>query len=123
MVPSRQIEAAELMVSMNNYTLPYAKSLVAATPQPQLVEAIQPKRLKGLTGEQIAVMERESVNLEREFGTAEKAYGTDHLDAVLINGYISRLLGNAQLVRYLAQRRGEILTEFQQLSGADTAAA
>lgn len=33
---------------MNNYTLPYAKPLVAATPQPQLVEAMKPKRLQGL---------------------------------------------------------------------------
>jgi hypothetical protein len=48
MAPLRQIEAAELMVAMKNYTAPYAKSLVGATPQPQLVEGIRPKRLKGL---------------------------------------------------------------------------
>ena len=33
MVPLRQIEAAELMVAMNKYTISYAKSLLAATPQ------------------------------------------------------------------------------------------
>ena len=32
MAPLRQIEAAELMVAMNNYTISYAKSLLAATP-------------------------------------------------------------------------------------------
>ena len=36
MVPLRQIEAAELMVAMNKYTISYAKSLLAATPQAQL---------------------------------------------------------------------------------------
>jgi len=123
MAPLRQIEAAELMVAMNNYTVPYAKSLMAATQQSQLVEVVKPKRVKGLTDEQIALMERESVTLEREFRIAEKAYGTDHLDAVLINGYIGRLLGNARVVRYLAQHHSEILTEFQKLSEADTAAA
>jgi RepB plasmid partitioning protein len=122
MVPLRQIEAAELMVAMNNYTVPYAKSLVAATQPSQLVEVVKPKRVKGLTDEQVALMERESVTLEREFRIAEKAYGTDHLDAVLINGYIGRLLGNARVVRYLAQHHSEILTEFQKLSEADTAA-
>jgi hypothetical protein len=107
---------------MNNYTVPYAKSLVAATQPSQLVEVVKPKRVKGLTDEQVALMERESVTLEREFRIAEKAYGTDHLDAVLINGYIGRLLGNARVVRYLAQHHSEILTEFQKLSEADTAA-
>jgi hypothetical protein len=119
----RQIEAAELMVAMNNYATTYAKSLVAATPQAQLVEALRPKRVKGLTSEQIALMERESMSLEREFKIAEKDYGTDHLDAVLINGYVAKLLGNARVVRWLAQHHSEILAEFQKLSETETAAA
>ena len=123
MMPLRQIEAAELMIAMNNYTLGYAKSLVAATSRSQLVEATKPKRVKGLTHEQVALMERESVSLEREFRIAEKAYGKDHLDAVLMNGYIGRLLGNAPVVRYLAQHHREILTEFQKLSESETAVA
>jgi hypothetical protein len=78
---------------------------------------------RGLTDEQVALMERESVNLEREFRIAEKAYGTDQLDAVLINGYVRKLLSNARVVRYLAQHHGEILAEFQKLSESETAAA
>jgi len=123
MTPLRQIEAAELMVAMNNYTISYAKSLVAATPQDQLVETARPKRVKGLTEEQVALMERESVNLEREFRIAEKSYGTDHLDLVLANGYLSKLLGNARVVRYLAQHHHDILSEFQRLAEIQTAAA
>jgi ParB-like chromosome segregation protein Spo0J len=123
MVPLRQIEAAELMVAMNKYTASYAKSLLAATPQAQLVETDKPKRVKGLTDEQVALMERESVNLEREFRIAEKSYGTDHLDLVLTNGYLGKLLGNARVVRYLAQHHRDILTEFQKLAEMETAAA
>ncbi len=70
MVPLRQTEAAELMVAMNKYTLSCAKSLLAATPQAQLVEADKPKHVRGLSDEQIALMERESINLEREFREA-----------------------------------------------------
>lgn len=88
------------------------KSLVAATPQVQLDEQDKPKHVKGLTEEQIAMMERESVSLQREFRLAEKSYGADHLDLVLANGYVGRLLSNAKLVRYLAQHHSEILTEF-----------
>lgn len=123
MVPLRQIEAAELMVAMNKYTISYAKSLLAATPSAQLVESSKPKRVSGLTDEQVALMERESINLEREFRIAEQSYGADHLDLVLANGYVGALLGNARIVRYLAQHQREILTEFQKLAEIESAAA
>ncbi len=123
MAPLRQIEAAELMVAMNKYTISYAKSLLAATPQSQLVESTKPKRVKGLSQEQIALMECESVNLEREFRIAEKSYGTDHLDLVLTTGYLGKLIGNLRIARYLAQHHREILSEFQKLAGTEGAAA
>jgi ParB-like chromosome segregation protein Spo0J len=123
MAPLRQIEAAELMVAMNKYTLSYAKSLLAATPQAQLVETDKPKHVRGLSDDQVAMMERESVSLEREFRIAEKSYGTDHLDLVLTNGYLGKLLANARVVRYLAQHHRDILTEFQKLAEIETVAA
>ena len=83
----------------------------------------QAQARKGLSDEQVALMERESVNLEREFRIAEKSYGTDHLDLVLTNGYLGKLLGNARVVRYLAQHHSDILTEFQKLAEMETVAA
>ncbi len=123
MMPFRQIEAADLMVAMNKYTIGYARSLVAATPQSQLVESTKPKRVKGLSAEQVALMEQESLNLEREFKIAEKSYGTDHLDLVLTVGYLGKMIGNARVVRYLAQHHREILAEFQKIAGMEAAAA
>jgi hypothetical protein len=46
-VPLRQIEAAELMVAMNKYTIGYAKSLVAATSPAHLAEDYKPKTITG----------------------------------------------------------------------------
>ncbi len=112
--PLRQIEAAELMIAMNRFSSGYAKSLVAATPEDQLV-AGRPKILKGLTSEQIALMERESASLDREFKMVEQTYGADHLDLVLAIGYVNRLLSNARIVRYLAHHHAEILGEFQKI--------
>jgi ParB-like chromosome segregation protein Spo0J len=123
LAPLRQIEAAELMVAMNKYTIGYARSLVAATPQAQLAEGYRPKSVKGLSSEQAALMERESANLDREFRIAEQSYGTDHLDLVLANGYLGKLLGNARVVRYLAQHQQEILLEFQKLVEVEGVAA
>lgn len=123
LAPLRQIEAAELMVAMNKYTIGYAKSLVAATPQSQLAEGHKTKSIRGLSHEQVALMERESANLEREFRIAEQSYGTDHLDLVLANGYLGKLLSNTRVVRFLAQHQQEILSEFQKLVEVEAVAA
>jgi ParB-like chromosome segregation protein Spo0J len=123
LAPLRQIEATELMVAMNKYTVGYAKSLVAATPQDQLAEGYKPKRVRGLTSEQVALMERETANLDREFRIAEQSYGTDHLDLVIASGYIGKLLGDAKVVRYLGMHQKEILLEFQKLVELEAAAA
>lgn len=123
LAPLRQIEAVELMVAMNKYTTSYARTLVAATPESQLADAYKPKAIKGLTDEQITLMEGESANVEREFRLAEQSYGVDHLDLVLANGYLGNLLANARVVRYLAQHQREILTEFQKRAELERTAA
>lgn len=123
LVPMRQIEAAELMVAMNKYSITYARSLVAATPQSQLADVRKPKVVKGLSEDQIALMERESANLEREFRMVEQSYGIDHLDLVLAKGYLAKLLANARIVRYLAQHHQEFLAEFQRIAELESTAA
>lgn len=119
----RQIEAAELMVAMNTYTCTYAKSLLAATPQAQLADTSKPKTVRGLSEEQMALMEQETANLDRAFKMAEQSYGTDHLDLVLAKGYLAKLIGNSRVVRYLTQHHREILAEFQKLTEAESGKA
>lgn len=123
MIPIRQIEAAELMIAINKYTASYGRSLLAATPQDQLVEKPKSKLVKGLTSDQMGLMERESANLDREFKMAEQSYGADHLDLVLAKGYLAKLLGNARVVRYLAQHHQELLSEFQKIAEMEHATA
>jgi hypothetical protein len=121
MVPLRQIEAAELMVAMNKYTISYASALLAATPQAQLLPSRRPRKRAGLTDEQMALMQRESASLDREFKVLEQSYGADHLDLVLMKGYLARLIGNNRVERYLAQHHKEILTELVQIADAQAA--
>lgn len=123
MTPMRQIEAAELMVAMNRYTASYARSLLAATPKAQLVDSSEPKAVKGLTDEQMALMERESAGLDQAFKMAEQSYGSDHLHLVLAKGYLGRLVGNARVTDYLSRHHREILVEFRSIAGVVSAAA
>jgi len=112
--PLRQIVAAEMMIAMNRYSISYAKSIVMGTPDDQLVHG-RHKASAGLTDEQISLMERESVELDREFKLIEQSYGSDHLDLVLAVGYVTKLLGNARVVRHLAQHHANLLSEFQKI--------
>jgi RepB plasmid partitioning protein/ParB-like nuclease domain len=119
--PMRQIEVAEIMIAMNRFSLTYAKSLVASTPQSQLLNTEQ-KTVRGLTLDQVDRMEREAINLDREFKLIEQDYSTDHLDLVLAVGYLCKLLDSAGVVRYLAKLHPEILSEFQKIAQLRAAA-
>ncbi|WP_426290421.1 plasmid partitioning protein RepB C-terminal domain-containing protein [Sphingomonas sp. TWP1-3-1] len=115
MKPVRQVEAAMAMVTMNRFSVSYARSLVASTPDDQLV-AGKPRRMVGLTEDQVATMQRESENVDRQLRAVEQTYSSDQFDLMLAAGYVNRLLGNVRIVRYLAQHHADILTEFQKLS-------
>ena len=116
MKPMRQVEVVELMIAMDSYSVSYSKALLAATPQDQLVDTGKPKSFKGISAEQIARMETEMANLQREMKLIEDSYGPDHLNLVLARGYLVSLLGNDGVVRYLAQNHSEILGELQKIS-------
>ncbi len=116
MKPMRQVEVVELMIVMDNYSVSYTKALLAATPQVQLVDTGKPKSFKGISAEQIARMETEMANLQREVMLIEDSYGPDHLNLVLARGYLVSLIGNGEVLRYLTQNHSEILDEFQKIS-------
>ena len=101
----------------------YAKSLFPATPQDQLADSTRKKSLKGLTDEQVSLMERESARLDREFKMVGQSYGTDHLDLVLAKGFFAKLLANARVIRYLSQHHQELLSEFHKVATLESSAA
>lgn len=123
MCPERQVEAAEMMVGMNKFTISYARTLLAATPEAQLAPGKRRPKPRGVTEEQLALMQRESASLDREFRLIEETYGVDHLDLVLARGYLGRLIGNERIARYLGQRHREILSEFIDISERQATAA
>lgn len=123
MRPLRQIQAAELMVAMNRYTEGYVRALLAATPRALVAVEVKPKGEKYLTDEQRTLMERESVQLDREVKIAHKSYGLDHLLLVVARGYLVRILENERIFRYLDQHRPEFLVEFRRIAENEAFAA
>jgi hypothetical protein len=103
------------MSTMNNFTARYAHALLAATRREDLV---QPKKIHGLSAEQMARMEHEMDGLQREFKAVSASYGDTVLNLVVASGYLSSLLGNPQISVYLERHYPEILTEFRAIVAA-----
>ncbi len=112
MKPTRQVECAELMVSANNLTVAYAEALLVATPSTALVDGKRPRKVSGVTPEQMARMEREMANLQGQYRLVEQSYGQDVLNLVLARGYLAKLLDNVKVTKFLKQQQPEMLEQF-----------
>lgn len=118
MAPIRQVEAAELMIGHNNFTRPFVMAMLAATPDEQLAKGkrkltAQPN---GVTREQIARLERELATLQMQTKAVEETYGLDNLHLTVAKAYLTKLLANVRVVRWLAQNKPEYLSEFQAIA-------
>ncbi len=116
----RQIEMAQLMVSGNNYTFAYARALLVGTNPDQLVKPDEPKKVKGLSSEEIARMEREMESLERDFRIFQDQFGQNTLHLGAAQRYIRKLLDNAKVKKFLQQRHSEILEELNDIAALET---
>jgi len=114
--PMRQIEVADLLVATGNFSVPYAKALLAATRSEMLVDPDKHKVVEGLTPEQVAKMEKEMEVLQRDLRLIEESHGNQVLNLVLARGYLAKLLGNARVERYLGQHHTDIFRELQSVS-------
>ena len=120
MRPMRQIEMAQLMNDSNVYSVSYARVLMTATPKDQFINPERPKKVRGLSDDQMARMEREMNVLEQEYKLAEETYSNDVLYLTLAKGYLFKLLNNNQVVKYLSRHHAEILEQFQLIAELET---
>ncbi|MCJ9719903.1 ParB N-terminal domain-containing protein [Agrobacterium sp. SHOUNA12C] len=121
MSPVRQIEAADLMIGQHNFTVMFARAIRAATPDSQLVTARKTTGAAAGTpsGQQIARMERELAALQTQVKSVEETYGIDNLHLTVARGYVSKLLANGRISRWLSHHRQEYLGEFQKIAEID----
>jgi RepB plasmid partitioning protein len=113
MKPARQLESCKLMASAANFTSAYAKALLAATRERDLAKAAGPKRVAGMTSADLVLMEREMRTVQRDFRAVERTYGEDILNPVIATGYVSKLIRNHRIERYLEENHPENLREFR----------
>jgi RepB plasmid partitioning protein len=102
---------AELMKSASKFSSSYAKTLLAAIKLADL--ATPDQRVTGRLPKQVGRMERETESLQQNYRAIEASYGGDILNLVIATGYLSKMIGNREIERYLNQNHSEILEKFK----------
>nr|WP_183617123.1 plasmid partitioning protein RepB C-terminal domain-containing protein [Novosphingobium fluoreni] len=115
MKPIRQLEVAELMVSANNYTVSYAKALLATSKPADLHKPDELKKATGLSAEQMTRLEREMASVSEDYRELEASYGDDMLVLVVASGFLERLLSKPEIESFLARRHPEFLENFRSI--------
>ncbi|QDK97031.1 chromosome partitioning protein ParB [Acinetobacter tandoii] len=113
MKPLRQIECAELMLSLNNITVPYAKALLMTTEPSMLKEPTKKIKKMDNSFEAIKKIENDRANLHIQFKILEQNYAQDTLNLVLATGYLKKLLSNNNIKNYLIKNHPDIYAEFE----------
>lgn len=113
MKPLRQIECAELMLSLNNITAPYAKALLMTTEPSMLKEPTKKIKKMDNSFEAIKKIENDRANLHVQFKILEQDYAQDTLNLVLATGYLKKMLSNNNVKNYLIKNHPDIYTEFE----------
>ncbi|MFD1436921.1 ParB N-terminal domain-containing protein [Acinetobacter sp. ANC 4282] len=111
----RQIECTELMLSLNNLTVTYAKALLMTTDPSQLL--VLPKQTKKIenSAEVIQKIENDRANLHLQYKAIEQSYAQDTLNLVLAIGYLTKLVANTNVKNYLAKNHTDIFSGFEAL--------
>jgi len=113
MRPARQLMCVELMVSANSLTLSYAKGLLYATPQTELVGSKVQRPPTGVSADQLARLQGEARNLQDRYKAIEQDYGQNVLNLTVACGYVSKLLSNPAVTRHLRKRYPELLIQLE----------
>jgi ParB-like chromosome segregation protein Spo0J len=112
---ARQIDMAQTMVTVANYTHSYAKALLYGTMPDQLQTTDFMDKSKELKPEEIARMQEESSRIEKEMEMYRGAYGENSLKFNAAQRYLKRLLDNARIARFLEKSHRDILDEFREI--------
>lgn len=120
MKPIRQLEVAELMISANNYSINYARALLATTKPGDLLKPELQGKATGLSIDQMARLEREMSGISEDYRAVEASYGDDMLVLVIAAGFLERLISKPEIERFLSGRHPEFLENFRAVVSASS---
>ncbi len=120
--PLRQLEMAESMCAVNNFTYAYVLALLGGTRAEQMVSGRKANELNKVSPEAIVRMEKEMESLRVDFEQIEQSYSDNVYTLVVIQGYIKRLIKNESIKRFIDRNHHDMLPELQQIAEMDSLA-
>ncbi|MES2280553.1 MAG: plasmid partitioning protein RepB C-terminal domain-containing protein [Pseudomonadota bacterium] len=116
MKPFRQIDTAQTMINLNNYSIKLALAMLQGTPPEQLMEKTASKMQRMGSSESLQRLERELAAVQSDTKLLDESYGPANLKLEIIKTHIKTLLDNAAIVRWLAKFHREYLQQLQLLA-------
>ncbi|MGS1004390.1 plasmid partitioning protein RepB C-terminal domain-containing protein [Burkholderia glumae] len=109
MKPYRQIEAAEMMVAANKFTISYAEMILMTTRPDGLSEPDKPKKKAEISAADLARMEAEMDRLRQDCQVVATEVCDNMLALIVAKGYMTRLLRNENIQGHLRRYHGDLL--------------
>lgn len=122
MKPFRQIDVANIMINLNNYSLKFAKAMLHATHPDQIIESKKMKVVNGNMLESLQKLERELALVQADTKLLEESYGPANLQLTIIKTHIISILDNARIVKWLLKSNPEYLEQLQLIAELNTVA-
>lgn len=117
MKPFRQIDVAQAMVNLGNYSIKLATAMLQNTPADQLTDAAASKTHSNTPTDALRRLERELAAMQADTRLLDEGYGPASLQLEIIKTHIgSTLLENAAVVRWLATNQPEYLQQLQRVA-------
>jgi len=113
MKPFRQIDVANVMINLNNYSVKFANAMLQGTPTDQLQENKRGRTKSGSVLESLQRLERELATVQEDTKLIEETYGPANLQLTIIKTHIISLLDNARIVKWLLKNNPEYLEQLQ----------
>ena len=120
MKPIRQIECTEIMLSLNNLTVNYAKALLVATNPNFLVAPPKKSNKTDTSNDTIKKIENDIAHLHLQYKSIEQDHAQTTLNLVLAIGYLTKMLSNTNVKNYLAKYHSDLLESFESLIQLDS---
>lgn len=115
----RQIECANIMNNMENYSKKFSLSLLHNT-QPNLLVNGQHEPDKEGHRKTIDRLEREMAQVHIESEKLKDSYGENTLRLVIIKSHIQKILENTKVLHWLLDNKNELLVELKKITNINS---
>lgn len=117
MVPLRQLECANIMIKLDNYSTNFSNSLLQSSPKETLLES-KNKNSQSKAGQRkkIERLEKEMAHVHLDSDVLKENYGSNSLKLAIIISHIKNLLENQIVFRWLHKNKPDFLNVLVKIS-------